>query len=54
MKQRVRLWKAKLKAARVMQKDWTKVHNRATRALARVGKHIDELERKIETELAKP
>lgn len=49
----VRMWKAKLKATRVEERQWTKAHNRAERALVRIGKEIEHLEKKIESELAK-
>lgn len=50
---RLNLWKAKLKAARVEEKQWAKVYNRAERAMLRVSRQIDELEKRIESELAK-
>lgn len=50
---RVKLWKAKLKAAKAEERQWAKAYNRAARAMLRVGHQIDELEKKIATELAK-
>lgn len=50
---RLKLWKAKLRTARVEERQWIKVNNRSVRAMARVGRQIDELERKIANELAK-
>jgi len=49
----LKLWKAKLKASEAEQRQWAKVYNRADRALLRVGKQINELEKKIANELAK-
>ncbi len=50
---KLKLWKAKIKAAKTEERQWAKVYNRAERAMLRVGRQIDELEKKIETELAK-
>lgn len=50
---RLKLYKAKLRAAHVEQRQWAKHYNRAERALLRVGKTIDELEKKIAREEAK-
>lgn len=49
----VNMWKAKLKAARLEEQQWAKAYNRAERAMVRIGKQIDELESKIDAELAK-
>ena len=49
----LKLWKAKLKAAKAEERQWAKVLNRAERAMLRVGRQIDELEKKIANELAK-
>lgn len=51
--QNIKLWKAKLKAARVEERQWVKAYARAERAMLRVGKEIDKLEQKIANELAK-
>jgi hypothetical protein len=50
---KLKLWKAKLKAARADERQWARVYNRAEKAMLRIGREIDELEKKIETELAK-
>lgn len=50
---KIKMWKAKLKASKVEERQWAKAYNRAERAMLRVGRQIDELERKIENELAK-
>jgi len=50
----VKQWKAKLKAAKAYQKRWLKQYNQAERALNKIGKTINELEKKIENELARP
>lgn len=50
----VKQWKAKLKAAKAYQKRWLKQYNQAERALLKIGKTINELEKKIENELARP
>ena len=50
---RLKLWKAKLKAARADERQWARVYNRAEKAMLRIGREIDELEKKIENELAK-
>jgi hypothetical protein len=50
---RIKLWKAKLKAARADERQWARVYNRAEKAMLRIGREIDELEKKIENELAK-
>ena len=47
------MWKAKLKAAKLEEQQWAKAYNRAERAMLRIGKDIDELEKKIESELAR-
>lgn len=52
-KVRVNFWKAKLRAAKAEEKQWSKAYNRAERAMVRVSRQIDELERKIADELAK-
>lgn len=51
--QTVRLWKTKLKAAKAEERQWAKKYNEAERALLRVGRDINQLEKKIESELAK-
>lgn len=48
----IKLWKAKLKAAREEERQWAKAYNRAERAMLRIGRKIDTLENKIERELA--
>lgn len=48
----VNMWKAKLKAARLEEQQWAKAYNRAERAMVRIGKQIDELESKIDAEMA--
>jgi hypothetical protein len=50
---RLKLLKAKLIAARAEERQWAKVHNRAERAMLRIGRQIDQLENRIESELAK-
>lgn len=50
---KIKLWKAKIKASKVEERQWAKVYNRAERAMLRVGRQIDELEKKIANELAK-
>ena len=50
---RLNLLRTKLKAAKAEEQQWAKAYNRAERAMLRVGRQIDELEKKIETELAK-
>lgn len=50
---RLKLWKTKLKAARADERQWARVYNRAEKAMLRIGREIDELEKKIENELAK-
>lgn len=50
---RLKLWKTKLKAARADERQWARVYNRAEKAMLRIGREIDELEKKIEDELAK-
>lgn len=49
----MKLLKVKLKAALAEQRQWAKEYNRAERAMLRVGKQIDELEKKIELATAK-
>lgn len=43
----MKLLKVKLKAALAEQRQWAKEYNRAERAMLRVGKQIDDLQRKI-------
>jgi hypothetical protein len=50
---KINMWKAKLKASKAEERQWAKAYNRAERAMLRVGKQIDELEKKIANELAK-
>lgn len=50
---KIKLWKTKLKASKAEERQWAKAYNRAERAMLRVGKQIDELEKKIANELAK-
>lgn len=50
---RLKLWKAKLKAARAEERQWARAYNRAEKAMLRIGREIDQLEKKIENELAK-
>ena len=50
---KIKMWKAKLKASTAEERQWAKAYNRAERAMLRVGRQIDELERKTENELAK-
>ena len=50
---RIKLLKAKLKASKAEERQWAKVYNRSERAMLRVGRQIDELEKKIADELAK-
>lgn len=50
---KIKLLKAKLKAAKTEERQWAKVYNRAERAMLRVGRQIDQLEKRIEFELAK-
>lgn len=50
---KIKLLKAKLKAAKTEERQWAKVYNRAERAMLRVGRQINELEKKIANELAK-
>ena len=49
----VKMWTVKLKAARHEEQQWAKAYNKAERALNRIGKEIQELEKKIADELAK-
>ena len=42
-----KLLKAKLKLARKQQRDWLKAYNAAERALERIGKRIDVLEKRL-------
>lgn len=48
----VKQWKAQLAAARKLQRQWLKAYKQAERALLRVGKKIDQLEKKIDAQLA--
>lgn len=41
------LWQAQLKTAKKEERQWAKAYNRAERALLRVGKRIDQLERRL-------
>ena len=50
---KIKLLKAKLKAFKAEERQWAKVYNRSERAMLRVGRQIDELEKKIADELAK-
>jgi len=50
---KIKLLKAKLKAAKTEERQWAKAYNRAARAMLRVGRQINELEKKIANELAK-
>ena len=50
----VKQWQAKLKAAKAYKTRWLQQYNRAERALHKINKTIDELEKKIEAELARP
>ncbi len=50
---RVKLLKAKLISARADERLWAKVYNRAERAMLRIGRQIEDLERRIANELAK-
>ena len=50
---KIKLLKAKLKASKAEERQWAKVYNRSERAMLRVGRQIDELEKKIADELAK-
>lgn len=50
---RIKLLKAKLRALKAEERQWAKAYNRAERAMLRMGKQIDELEKKIGLELAK-
>ena len=50
---RLKLYRAKLRAAHVEQKQWLKHLNRAERAIWRLGLTIVELEEKIVREEAK-
>ena len=43
----VKMWTVKLKAARHEEQQWAKAYNKAERALNRIGKEIQELEKKI-------
>jgi len=52
-KTRLNLWKVKLRTAKVEEKQWAKAYNRAERAMVRLGRQIDDLEKKIADELAK-
>lgn len=45
--QNIKLWKAKLKAAKVEQRQWAKAYSRAERGLARATRQVNELEKKI-------
>lgn len=53
MTTRLNLWRAKVKALKHEEHQWAKVYNQAERAMTRIGKRIDELERKIDYKLAK-
>jgi hypothetical protein len=50
---KIKLLKAKLKASKAEERQWAKAYNRADRAMLRVGRQINELEKKIANELAK-
>ena len=50
---KIKMWKAKLKASKAEERQWAKVYNKAERAMLRVGRQIDDLEKKIANELAK-
>lgn len=50
---KLKLLKAKLKATKAEQRQWAKAYNRADRAMLRIGRQLDELEKKIANELAK-
>jgi hypothetical protein len=47
MNSKIKLWKTKLKAARADERQWARVYNRAERAMLKIGREIDQLERKI-------
>lgn len=49
----LKMWQVKLKAARHEEQQWLKAYNKAERALLRIARDIQELERKINAELAK-
>ena len=53
MNHNVRMWTAKLRAARAEEQQWAKAYNKAERAMTRIGKDIEDLEKKIGHELAK-
>ena len=53
MNSRLKLWQAKLKAAKAEQYQHEKMLRQQYRALERIQKQITELENKIEYELAK-
>lgn len=53
MNHNVRMWTAKLRAAQAEERQWAKAYNKAERAMMRVGKEIEDLEKKIGNELAK-
>ena len=50
---RLKLYRAKLRAAKVEARQWAKHYNRAERALLRVCRTMTELEAKIAREEAK-
>ena len=50
---RLKLWQAKLKAVKVEERQWTKLHSRSVNALTKINQQINHLEKKIEVELAK-
>jgi len=51
--QSIKLWQAKIKLLLKEEKEWAKKWNQADRAMIRLGRRIEELEKKIELELAR-
>lgn len=49
----INLWRAKVKALKIEERQWTKVHRSATRKLLKLHHQIWNLEKKIEHKLAK-
>ena len=50
--QSIKLLKLKLLTAKAEERQWAKAYNSAERAMLRIGIQIDELEKKIELQLA--
>ena len=53
MSSKSKLWRAKVKALKIEERQWSKIHRAATRKLLKLHYQIANLENKIEHELAK-